>query len=101
MFARCISIPFKIKIVLNHIILALCKIKHCFPNAPEIKVYKSCEKSSYILKYVQCQQIVHNLLITFYARILKAHSHSMSGGSIWASLECECGFWIAGGWVVT
>jgi hypothetical protein len=31
-------------------------------------------------------------------RILKAHS--MSGGSIWASLECQCCFWIAGGWVV-
>jgi hypothetical protein len=26
------------------------------------------------------------------ARILKAHSHSMSGGSIWASLECQCCF---------
>jgi hypothetical protein len=35
------------------------------------------------------------------ARILKAHSHSMSGGSIWASLECHSCFWIAGGWVVT
>jgi hypothetical protein len=31
------------------------------------------------------------------ACILKAHSHSKSGGSIWASLECQCGFWIAGG----
>jgi hypothetical protein len=33
-----------------------------------------------------------------YACILKAHSHShpMSGGSIWASLECQCCFWIAG-----
>jgi hypothetical protein len=28
--------------------------------------------------------------------ILKAHSYSMSGGSIWASLECQCCFWIAG-----
>ena len=35
------------------------------------------------------------------ARILKAHSHSMSGDSIWASFECQCCFWIAGGWVVT
>jgi hypothetical protein len=26
-------------------------------------------------------------------RILKAHSHSMSGSSIWASLECHCCFW--------
>jgi hypothetical protein len=34
-----------------------------------------------------------------YARILKAHSHSMSGGSIWASLQCQCCFWIAGGLV--
>jgi hypothetical protein len=25
----------------------------------------------------------------------------MSGGSIWASLECQCCFWMAGGWVVT
>jgi hypothetical protein len=35
------------------------------------------------------------------ARILKAHSHShsMSWGSIWASLECQCCFWIAGGLV--
>ena len=32
-----------------------------------------------------------------YARILKAHSHSMSGSSIWASLVCHCYFWIAGG----
>jgi hypothetical protein len=29
-------------------------------------------------------------------RILKAHSHSMSGGSIWVSFECQCYFWIAG-----
>jgi hypothetical protein len=34
-----------------------------------------------------------------YARNLKAHSHSMSGGSIWASLERQCCFWIAGGLV--
>jgi hypothetical protein len=34
-----------------------------------------------------------------YARILKVHSHSKSGGSIWASLECQCCFWIAGGLV--
>jgi hypothetical protein len=35
------------------------------------------------------------------ARILKAHSHShsMSGGSIGASLECHFCFWIAGGLV--
>jgi hypothetical protein len=32
-----------------------------------------------------------------YACILKAHSKSR--GSIWASLECQCCFWIAGGWV--
>jgi hypothetical protein len=34
-----------------------------------------------------------------YACILKAHSHShsMSGSAIWASLECHCCFWIAGG----
>jgi hypothetical protein len=34
-------------------------------------------------------------------RILKAHSHLhwMSGSSIWASLECHCCFWIAGGLV--
>ena len=34
-----------------------------------------------------------------YARILKAHSHTKSGGSIWASFECQCCFWIAGGLV--
>jgi hypothetical protein len=36
-----------------------------------------------------------------YACVLKAHSrlHSKSGGSIWASLECQCWFWIAGGLV--
>jgi hypothetical protein len=32
-------------------------------------------------------------------RFLKAHSHSMSGGSIWAFLECQWCFWIAGGLV--
>jgi hypothetical protein len=39
----------------------------------------------------------------FYACILlKAHSrsHSKSGGSIWASLECQWCFWIAGGLVL-
>jgi hypothetical protein len=42
------------------------------------------------------------------ARILKAHLHSLSEGSIWASPECQCCFWIAGGlvsyltrWLVT
>ena len=35
-----------------------------------------------------------------FACIPKAHSHSQSGGSIWASLECQCCFWIAGGSVV-
>ena len=43
-----------------------------------------------------------NVFQVTYACILKAHSHShsMSGGSVWASLECQCCFWIAGGWVV-
>jgi hypothetical protein len=38
-----------------------------------------------------------NSMWTSNARILKAHSHSrsMSGSSIWASLECYCCFWIA------
>ena len=40
------------------------------------------------------------LQFLYYACILKAHSHSMSGGLIWASLECQCCFWITGGWVV-
>jgi hypothetical protein len=31
------------------------------------------------------------------ACILKAHSHSKGGASIWASLECQCCFWTAGG----
>jgi hypothetical protein len=35
----------------------------------------------------------------FNACMLKAHSHSKSGSSIWASLECHCCFWIAGGLV--
>ena len=35
----------------------------------------------------------------FNACILKAHSHSKSGGSIWASVECQCCFWIARGLV--
>jgi hypothetical protein len=43
---------------------------------------------------------LHRMFET-YARILKAHSHSMSGGSIWASLECQFCFWKAGRWVVT
>jgi hypothetical protein len=30
---------------------------------------------------------------------IKARSHSMSGSSIWASFECHCCFWIAGGLV--
>jgi hypothetical protein len=34
-----------------------------------------------------------------HVRILKAHSHSMSGSLIWASLECHCCFWIAEGLV--
>jgi hypothetical protein len=29
------------------------------------------------------------------ACILKAHSHSMSGSSIWDSLDCHCCFWMA------
>ena len=29
------------------------------------------------------------------------NSHSMSGSSIWASLECQCCFWIAEGWCRT
>jgi hypothetical protein len=37
--------------------------------------------------------------VVLIARILKAHSHSMSGSSIWTSLECHCCFWIAGGLV--
>jgi hypothetical protein len=41
---------------------------------------------------------IQSLGFEVYARILKAHSHSMSGNSIWASLECRCCFWIA--WVL-
>jgi hypothetical protein len=44
-----------------------------------------------------CSRYVQSSII--YARILKAHSHSMSGSSTWASLECHCCFWIAGGLV--
>ena len=32
--------------------------------------------------------------VSTYARILKAHSHSMSGGPFYASLGCSCCFWI-------
>jgi hypothetical protein len=35
--------------------------------------------------------------MTYIACILKANSHSKSGGSIWDFLECQCCFWIAGG----
>jgi hypothetical protein len=38
-------------------------------------------------------------IVYIHACILKAHSHSKSGGSIWASLECQCCFWIAEGLV--
>ena len=41
-------------------------------------------------------QIAEGETVTTYARILKAHSHSMSGSSIWDSFECQCCFWIAG-----
>jgi hypothetical protein len=49
------------------------------------------------------KHILEPFLSLSYARILKAHSYSysMSGGSIWASLECQCCFWTAGGRVVT
>jgi hypothetical protein len=50
--------------------------------------FLSCQKYDYMHAVKQ-----------IYARILKAHSHSMSGGSIWSSLECQCCFWIAGGLV--
>jgi hypothetical protein len=43
---------------------------------------------------------IHSLeIFETFVCILKAHSHSKSGGSIWASLECQCCFWIAGGLV--
>jgi hypothetical protein len=40
-----------------------------------------------------------DVLSEYIACILKTHSHSKSGGSIWASLKCQCCFWIAGGLV--
>jgi hypothetical protein len=43
------------------------------------------------------RSFVRWLEIRLNACILKVHSHSKSGGSIWASLECQCCFWIAGG----
>ena len=47
--------------------------------------------------------IVTNIPLTWLkntnACILKAHSYSKSRGSIWASLECQCCFLIAGGLV--
>jgi hypothetical protein len=60
----------------------------------------------YIIMYnVRLHSSVHALMHgideIIYARILKAHSHSMSGGWIRASLECQCCFGIAGGWAVT
>jgi hypothetical protein len=54
-------------------------------------------------KYLFKKNLEQYVYQQFNARILKAHSHShsMSGASIWAALECQCCCWITGGRVVT
>jgi hypothetical protein len=50
------------------------------------------------LKKQSFQAVLPRAVLRLYS---KAHSHSKSGGSIWASLQCQCCFWIAGEWIVT
>ena len=57
------------------------------------------ERTSLIELAVYALALLQGKFPEFNARILIAHSHSMSGGSIWASLKCHCCFWIAGGLV--
>jgi hypothetical protein len=64
-----------------------------------IRVSKIKIKSSSKINFLAYNGSVNQSTFTN-ARILKPHSHSMSGGSIWASLKCHCCFWIAGGLVV-
>jgi hypothetical protein len=59
------------------------------------------EKTIYLKPLLSSINITYNgeaKHITYHC-ILKAHSHSKSGGSIGDSLECQCSFWIAGGLV--
>ena len=46
-----------------------------------------------VLYRVKLEIISHWKEVILFACILKARSHSKSGGSIWASLECQCCFW--------
>ena len=56
-------------------------------------------RNNYVPKVKQAILMWRENKFTFNARIPKVHSHSMSGSSIWASLERHCCFWIAGGLV--
>jgi hypothetical protein len=48
---------------------------------------------------IECEWAFRIQALEFNAHILKAHLHSMSGSSMWASRECHCCFWIVGGLV--
>jgi hypothetical protein len=62
--------------------------------------YYHCNRTSIAcINTLYMKILIESYCKTTYARILKAHSHSKSGSSIWASLECQCCFWIAGGLV--
>ena len=70
--------------------LAHCKVdKSASPFPISCTLYKS-QINHLVERHIWCNSV---------SRILKAHSHSMSGGLIWASLERQCCFWIAGGLV--
>ena len=58
----------------------------------------SRENSLELIELSSINKVRRHISITI-SRILKAHSHSKSGGSIWASLECQWCFWIAEGLV--
>jgi hypothetical protein len=57
---------------------------------PSFTSWKYFYHCTLLLKFFQS-----NFFAVIYSCILKTHSHSKSGGSIWASLECQCCFWIA------
>jgi hypothetical protein len=61
--------------------------------------YYECYFLIVILNILVIILCVKQWVIRLMPRILKAHSHSMSGGSIWASFDCQYCFWIVGGLV--
>ena len=73
-------------------------------NLPAVYVRKDTKERSVkkVIKIlINMKTYICDLKVYIYACILQAHSHShsKSGGSIWASLECQCCFWIPGGLV--